>query len=366
MKLKCDKCGNERKWVKTGDPCTCSGTFQKPEPTTEEEEFGEIEFEGPPPRRMEMDPEDVEEWEAIRKQKQRERDPEWRQYRREMEAAWRKPSEEEEAEIEKGAAERKEAWQEYVDLRADLETALLSAGIEDFELYGAGGKQPMGEEGFEQEEKLSPLEYQGALRAVGPVGSDEFADIVTDVAVGKGFKVDMDRPPSVTHLFGQPIRSDDEEHEAIRGRPFLYIYKTYRTEFPTEYEREIARKARLKPAETERLWGALGVYEDRISEIAHELTDDPHMFGESLGQSIARQIGGTADFKVVREEIKDAAGHSLDIQRAIHMPVRVGDHKAMIYFLAETKGGRIYIDLFGCFPEVFEEAIPKLSEMMVR
>jgi hypothetical protein len=330
-----------------------------------EEDFETIEF-GPPPRRMDMDPEDVEEWEAIKRRKRQARDPDYQEYKRELAAAWRKPPEEEQAEIEKGAAARKETWQEYVDLRSDLEAALIDAGIEDFELYGAGGKQPMGGEGFEQEEKLSPLEYQGALRAVGPVGSEEFADIITDMAAGRGFKVEMDRPPSVTHLFGQTVRSDNGESELTRGRPFLYIYKTYRSEFPTEYEREMARGARLKPAETERLWSALNVYENKISEIAGELTDDPHMFGEPTSQSVARQISSTSDFKIMREEIKDATDHAFDIQRTIHMPVRVGDHKAMVYFLAEAKDGNIFIDLLGCFPEIFEEAITKLSMMMVR
>ena len=311
-----------------------------------------------------MNRDDREEFEAIQKRRAQERDPEYQKFQRELQDARREPSEKEQAEINQTAEQKRDIWHSYAKLRVQIADALGTAGITDFELYGAGGKRAMSDRGLEQEETLSPLEYRGALRAVGPVeDADQFINIVTNLVSRQGFKVEYDRPPSVTHLFGNVIRARNVDE--IEGRPFLYIYKSYRPDWPAGHERDLARDAGVSNADADRLWGSTNVYENRVSEIACELTDDPHMFCDTGGNSIARQIGTTPDFKIIREEIKDAAATANDIQRAIHMPVRAGDHNVMIYFLAEAKHGNILIDLLGCPPGPSKDAIVKLSEMMI-
>ncbi len=137
--------------------------------------------------------------------------------------------------------------------------------------------------------------------------------------------------------------------------------RVYRSEWPTNEELASIKRA-MCPEDMRSFWNLVN---ESISKIAQEMTDDPHSFGESAGGSVARQIGDTTDFKILREEIQDAAQNSLDIQRALHVPVKIGGNDVMVYFLVEAKRSHIYVDVVGCPKEIAEDAIAKLSKMMV-
>jgi hypothetical protein len=239
---------------------------------------------------------------------------------------------------------------QYEDLRISIAKTLEHYGITDYELFGAGGKHG---------ESLSPLEYQGSLRVVGPSDpeqTEQFIDVVHALATGRGFKIDVTRPPTVTHAFGKTFRRRDGESGEIANRPFVYIYKSYRREFPTEYEREMARQAGLSSAEQAKLMGTVQVYED----IASKVTSDPHFYEDEYSREFARRIGRTYEFKMIREEIMDASKHGHNIQRSICAPLG----GVMAYFLAESRDGNTYVDLIGCPPNISDRVINKLSTMM--
>ena len=298
------------------------------------------------------DPEDIAEWEAIQKKKQREQDPDWHEYKREMDAAWREPSPEEQEEIDIRAQEKAEAREAYGGLRDSITRAMADSGITDFELFGAG----------KYGENLSPLEYQGALRVIGPQDpeqADNFVQVVENIALPGGYKVEMDRPPSVTHAFGQTVRNG----AGLEGRPILYIYKRYRTGWPSGAERDMAGQANVSQDEMERLYGSTRLYENRVVEIAEDLTADPNSF-VCPGKALAHRIGSIPEFKLLREEINDAAKHSMDLKRSIHMPLGIGSQRRMIYFLADATKGNVSIDILGCPHGIVKKAIAPLSQMM--
>ena len=298
------------------------------------------------------DPEDVAEWEAMQKKKRREQDPDWQEYKREMDAAWRKPSPEEQEEIDIRAQEKSEAQEAYGGLRDNIANAMANSGITDFELFGAG----------KYGENLSPLEYQGALRVIGPRDpeqADNFVRTVENIAIPGGYQVEMDRPPSVTHAFGQTIRGG----VGLEGRPILYIYKRYRAGWPSEAEREMAGKANVSRDEMARLYGSTRLYESRMAEIADDITADPNSF-VCPGETLATRIGTVPEFKLLREEINDAARHSIDLKRSIHLPLGIGSPRRMIYFLADASKGNVSIDILGCPQEIVKKAIAPLSQMM--
>jgi hypothetical protein len=270
-------------------------------------------------------------------------------------------------------------FEEYAVFRDELEDLLHSQGFKDFELFGAGGAG----------EELSPSEYKGALRVVGPAKPwlrDRFVTTVKQFALNKGFKAIDDRPPSVTHLFGQPvrgmkqyktpgirtdldpshIRGQRKEPSIIAGRPFLYIYKSYSFEMPMRHELEAGAEAGLMQHEIPTR--GYRMYEDRISQIAGEITNDPTIFDDmSLGEYIAREMGKASEFKLLREEMRDASKHKLDLQRAMHIPMRINDLGMMIHLLAESRDGDTYIDLIApVSSSTIKEALPILSDMMLR
>jgi len=252
--------------------------------------------------------------------------------------------------------EKRKRQQEYASLRERISESLASEGIDDYELFGAGAPR----------EELSSLEYKGALRAIGPDDpetAERFIRTVQKLAQDGGYTVEMDRPPSVTHAFGQTIRKGIPN--IIQNRPVLYVYRRYMTGWPTSWEREQAQQAGLSHEETKRLWGAVRFYENRISQVASEITEDPHGFSPSLSDQITSQICATAEFEIIREEIKDAVDRGMNLRRAMHMPLSVGDTKHMIYFLAEAAQGDIYIDIAGCPIDIKDVALANISKIMV-
>ena len=304
----------------------------------------------------EWEPADIEEWEAIQRKKKLEKDPDWQELQHTMSDMWREPSKKDSEEIEAAAREKRAAQSGYETLRDEISYQLMEAGIDDFELYGAG----------RYGEQLSPLEYKGALRVIGPpdeVAADKFMRIVQNIARGGGYNVEMDRPPSVTHAFGQTIRGGIPA--ILEHRPILYIYKRYKTTWPSPEERELARNAGASREDQDRMRGSLRFYESRVSQLASEITDDPHDFAEAIPSQIATQIGDTAEFKIIREEINDANSCVLHLRRAINMPVAVGDQNIMIHFLAEANGGNTYIDLLDCPNDIKNEVLNILSKTML-
>jgi hypothetical protein len=259
---------------------------------------------------------------------------------------------------------------EYGMLRKELTSALSSAGFEDFDLFGAG----------KFGERLPPLEYTGSLRVVGPPERQkEFISIVGRVASESGFEFMVDRPPSVTFLRGEKISKlyDPEkkwagmyqdlptaEAEEISKRPFIYIYKTYRQEKPLPHEVEKAREAGMHQKEMEKMRSHLSVYENRVSEVASTITDDPNLFEEDPARLLANSIIGRSEFKLIREEMIDASRHKLDLFRTLHMPVEIGDYKNMVYFLSETNDGSIFVNILGCPDGIAEGAINIICQMM--
>ena len=114
-----------------------------------------------------------------------------------------------------------------------------------------------------------------------------------------------------------------------------------------------------------KMWGVLRFYESRMSQIASEITDDPHDFSAPISKQVATQLCVTPEFKVVREEMQDATERNMHLRRAVHMPIKVGDHKLMMYFLAESRGGRMLIDLIGCPDDIKENTIQAISKSML-
>jgi len=244
---------------------------------------------------------------------------------------WYGPHDEEETEMDPETVSWREMEKErqtsYSQLRNYLEDALDGMGFDDYELFGAGGNG----------EELSPLEYKGALRVVGPSSRklhQKFIDTVYRIASANGFKIIDDRPPAVTHLFGDTIRSRGGEAAEISSRPVMYIYRSYHHVWPTGADIEQARRAGVEFPRT-----GYNVYENRVSEIAAEITDDPTIYSDSIAIDVASQISNTPEFKLMREEIKLD-----DIQRAISVPVSIGDSKVIATFMAESKNGSVYID----------------------
>lgn len=283
-------------------------------------------------------------------------DPE---YEKVTDTMWHKLSPEEEKKIENDATKAREAKGKYAALRSHIVSNLESSGITDYELYGAGARG----------EELSVLEYSGALRVIGPNDptlAEKFIRIVQSLAAEAGYKIDMDRPPSVSHAFGQTIkRGEGGESSIIKGRPILYIYKRYQTGWPSPEDMQSAYNAGANRGDTERLRNAPRFYENRISQLASEITDDPHDFAPKLPSRVAKQIYNTPEFHVVREEMKDASQRSMGLRRSIHMPVDIGDMKFMVYLLAESMNGSVYIDLLGCPDDIKNGIIPILSRYML-
>jgi len=309
------------------------------------ESAGSIHFNYPD----DWDAEDIAEWEAIQRRKQGP-DSDYQEFERKMESSWRSLPKSKEEEIEAMASKRKAAREGYKNLRTELSRAMMNAGIDDFELYGAG----------RYGESLSPLEYQGALRIIGPpVAGRNFIDVAKNIATHNGYQFAIDRPPSVTHAFGKTVRNGI----GLENRPIMYIYKRYHTAWPTSHERELASQAGVSRDENRRLFGHNRIYESKVAEIADEITGNPHHF-ICQGEALAHRIGSIPEFKLLREEINDAAANRMELERTIHMPLGIGSGNRMVYFLAGSKGGDVMIDLIGCPRQIANKAIPSLSQMM--
>ena len=244
---------------------------------------------------------------------------------------------------------------EYTILRDIINNQLIEHNINDYELFGAGASG----------EQLSLLEYEGALRVIGPSDPEQaeaFIRIVQDAAAANGFNIEMDRPPSVTHAFGQTIR--DNKPNILYGRPVLYVYKRYKTYWPTWKDRDDAIQAGASEEDIKRMYGPLRFYENRISQIGDEITEDPHGF-QNVSEAVAEQIYSTPEFMVIREEMADANDRIMHLRRAIHMPVKIGDHNIMIHFLAESRGTQVFVDILKCPSDIKENILQILSEKMM-
>jgi len=258
---------------------------------------------------------------------------------------------------------------EFVTLRYDLEEALTSARFSGFELFGAGA----------EDEELSPAEYAGALRVVGPNNPRRrkaFVRLVKNIAIPRGFNVEEDRPPSVTHLFGTTIKKRSPtpkrrvdageliEPSNIAHRPFLYIYKSYRHYFPSSHELEAARRAGLHTSEIPVT--GYRVYESTVNEVADNITDNPNMFQDEIPELVARQICDVWEFKLLKEEIIDASDNLESLVRSICVPITVGDTKSLAYVMAESINGNVRFDLV-TFPPVNKNRVLNiLSSLILR
>jgi hypothetical protein len=255
----------------------------------------------------------------------------------------------------------------YATFRKKLNQELRLKGFDDFEIFGAGASAGG--------ETLSSLEYPGALRVVGPDlpewGNKQlFVNMVKKIAKENGFQVEEDRPPTRSHFMGKPTISTRgeagyEEPAHVRNRPFLYIYQSYKTGWPLESDRWQAERAGVSPKELLRLQLPYRQYED-IDRVANTLTEDPHTTDRTTDEErVAKIIMSLNEFKILREEIKDASENNISIRRSASVPIKVVGGTTLAEFIAESKDGNSYVDILNC-PGDIECVLDILIEAMIR